>query len=92
MINYLQAGIRSTRRKTVAKAPAKRRVLPTSLRYTDSWIRGVTSATEAVAYRNRATKNADVTILWVSYGEEGVDWYFTWICLFIVSTSRKKTP
>jgi hypothetical protein len=43
-----------------------------------------------VAYINRAAKNVDMTLWWVSNGETRIDRYFTWIWLLNVSTSRAK--
>jgi hypothetical protein len=43
-----------------------------------------------VAYINKAALNADMILMWVSNGETRIDWYFTWIWLLNVSTSRAK--
>jgi hypothetical protein len=81
---------RVTRSRIVARALAKRRILPTSLWWTDFCVRSITSATDVVAYINRAAKNVDMTLWWVSNGETRIDWYFTWIWLLKVSTNRAK--
>jgi hypothetical protein len=82
---------RITRSRIAARALAKRRILPTSLWWTDFCVRSITSATDVVAYINKAALNAVMTLWWVTNGETGIDWNFTWIWLLNVSTSKAKT-
>lgn len=63
---------RVTRSRIVARALAKRRILPTSLWWNDFCVQSITSATDVVASINRAAKTADMTLMWVSNGETGI--------------------